>query len=207
MKRLFTNEHLSLESKNVLYQGFFALKKYIFKHELFKGGVSESIEREVFERDPAVGVLLFDPALDQFVLLEQLRPGAIGGEKLDEKNISPWLLEIIAGMIEKGETPEQVAHREVFEEAGCKVKKLIPMMNYWVSPGGTTEYIYLYLGIVDSQQVATFAGLESEHEDIKVHQVNRQQLLKLLQEGYINNAMALIAIQWFLLNEQHLQLF
>lgn len=188
-----------LEEKS-LYEGFFSMKKYRYQHRRYQGDWSPVVEREVFERGNAVGVLLYDKKKDSFVLVEQCRPGALVGEK------SPWLLEIVAGMVEEGESASDVAYREVQEEAGCELTQLIPMPSYWVSPGGTTEYVDLFLGLVDSDNVAEFAGLETEHEDIKVLVVKRSELLNLLQSGRINNAMALIAIQWFLINEANLTL-
>ncbi|NVK22421.1 MAG: NUDIX domain-containing protein [Kangiellaceae bacterium] len=204
MKEIFTNQQVKLLKKETLFQGFFAMKKYFYTHKLYQGGWSNTVEREIFERGDAVGVLLYDPPQDSFVLIEQIRPGALRDAAMT--NPSPWLLEIVAGMIEEGEQPSQVAMRETLEEAGCQLKKLIPMTEYWVSPGGTTEYIYLFLGLVDSHEVANFAGLESEQEDIRVEVVTRQQLLQLMAQGRINNAMALIAVQWFLLNESQLEL-
>lgn len=196
----FSKKDVKFLEEKSLYQGFFSMKKYRYQHRRYQGGWSPVVEREIFERGNAVGVLLYDQEKDCFVLVEQCRPGALAGGQ------SPWLLEIVAGMVEEGESASDVAHREVQEEAGCGVKKLYPMPGYWVSPGGTTEYVDLFLGLVDSDSVAEYAGLDTEHEDIKVVVVKRSELLNLLQSGHINNAMAIIAIQWFLINEASLQL-
>lgn len=196
----FTKDDVKLLGKKNLYQGFFSMEKYRYQHRRYQGDWSPVIEREIFERGNAVGVLLYDKAKDCFVLVEQCRPGAMATSD------TPWLLEIVAGMVEEGEQPDDVAQREALEEAGCEPQHLIPMPGYWVSPGGTTEYVDLFLGLVDSEEAAEFAGLETEHEDIKVLVLDRSKLLNLLQQGHINNAMAMIAIQWFLLNEKDLQL-
>ncbi|MHC9511273.1 NUDIX domain-containing protein [Kangiella sp. M94] len=200
MKKQFGPDDVEMIKTENLYQGFFSMKKYIYRHRQYAGDWSPIIQREIFERGNAVGVLLFDPSLDRFVMIEQCRPGS-----LKDKD-SPWLLEIIAGMVEEGEEPHQVAHREAEEEAGCTIEKLIDMPGYWVSPGGSTEYVDLFLGLVDSSNLVDYAGLDGEHEDIKVLAVSRQEMLQLLANGGISNAMALIAIQWFLLNEQQLEL-
>jgi len=191
----FTKDDVKFIAEEELYQGFFSMKKYRYQHRRYQGDWSPVVEREIFERGNAVGVLLYDPMKDRFVMVEQCRPGAMPGDE------SPWLIEIVAGMVEEGESPEQVASREAQEEAGCEVQSLTPLPGYWVSPGGTTEYVDLFLGIVDSDDVAQFAGLETEHEDIKVLVMERAGLLELLQQGRINNAMAIIAVQWFLMNE------
>lgn len=200
LKKQFGPQDVEIIKTETLYQGFFSMQKYTFRHRQYLGGWSPVIQREIFERGSAVGVLLFDPRLDRFVMIEQCRPGSLKDEH------SPWLLEIIAGMVEEGEDPHQVAHREADEEAGCSIEKLIEMPGYWVSPGGTTEYADLFLGLVDSSNLVDYAGLDDEHEDIKVLAVSRQEMLQLLSNGGISNAMALIAIQWFLLNEQQLEL-
>jgi ADP-ribose pyrophosphatase len=196
----FTRKDIKLLAEETLYQGFFSMKKYRYQHKRYQGDWSPVVEREIFERGNAVGVLLYDKVKDCFVLVEQCRPGALPGES------SPWLVEIVAGMVEADESAEDVACREAVEEAGCEIEKLLTMPGYWVSPGGTTEYVDLFLGLVDSDTVADFAGLETEHEDIKVLVLARTELLELLRQGNINNAMAIIAIQWFLINEKSLEL-
>ncbi|MCW8856372.1 MAG: NUDIX domain-containing protein [Kangiella sp.] len=200
LKKTFGSDDVELINTEVLYQGFFKMKKYQYRHRQYQGGWSPLIEREIFERGNAVGVLLYDPELDHFVMIEQCRPGSLKDKR------SPWLLEIIAGMVEDGEDPHEVAYREAMEEAHVDINKLIAMLGYWVSPGGTTEYVDLFLGLVDSSNLVNYAGLDDEHEDIKVLAVSRQEMLQLLANGGISNAMALIAIQWFLLNEQQLDL-
>ncbi|GAA4343688.1 NUDIX domain-containing protein [Kangiella taiwanensis] len=192
----FTQEDIKILGEEELYNGFFSMKKYRYQHRRYQGDWSPVVEREIFERGNAVGVLLFDREKDCFVMIEQCRPGALLGKD------TPWLVEIVAGMVEEGEAPEDVAYREVQEEAGCDIQRLIPMPGYWVSPGGTTEYVNLYLGLVDSDNAAAFAGLETEHEDIKVLVLERSEMFTLMERGQINNAMALIAVQWFLLHEK-----
>ena len=200
MKKQFGPNDVEVLSHEPLFKGFFRMEKYRYRHRQYQGGWSPVIEREIFERGNAVGVLLYDPKLDRFIMIEQCRPGA-----LKDKH-SPWLLEIVAGMVEEGEDPHEVAYREALEESHCIIKKLFEMPGYWVSPGGTTEYVDLFLGLVDSSNLLDYAGLDDEHEDIKVLAVTRQEMLQLLANGGISNAMALIAIQWFLLNEQQLDL-
>jgi len=182
--------HYQLIKKESLYSGFFALNKYHIKNQLFKGGWSEVYTREIFERGHAAAVLLFDSDKGRLILIEQFRPGAM------ETGNSPWLLELVAGMIEEGEKPEDVVKRESVEESGCVIMKLKKISEYFVSPGGTTEKVWLYLGKFDSSHASEYAGLESENEDIKVHCVSTEQAFKWLKEGKLNNAMTIIALQW-----------
>ena len=193
------DDDFELLSKRVLYKGFFRLDEYRFKHRLFAGGWSGEIIREVFERGHAVVVLPYDPILDKVVLIEQLRVPALATTK------SIWLLELVAGMIEPGESPEQVASRELFEEAGLTASHIDYINSYLVSPGGTSERFYLYIGRVDASQAKGLHGLDSEDEDIKVHVVSRVQAYEWVQSGRIDNASTVLGIQWLMLNYQQYQ--
>src|SRR5687767_6122792 len=100
-------------SHKILYRGFFRMDQYQIRYDRFAGG-SDTVTREIFERGDAVAVLPYDPVRDEIVLVEQFRPGAIRYPE------SPWLLELIAGMLDEAQTPEQAAQREALEEADCK---------------------------------------------------------------------------------------
>lgn len=183
-----------LLGKEALYQGFFSLERYLIKYKQFDGEWSSEFSREIFERGNAAAALLIDLEKEILILVEQFRPGAIATES------HPWLLELVAGMIEPGESPEDVVVRESEEEAGCKVTRVQKITEYLVSPGGTTERIWLYLGEIKAENLPEFAGLDHEHEDIKVHQIPVKEAFDWLEKGKINNGMTLIALQWLKLN-------
>lgn len=170
------------------------MHKYRFKHKLYSGEWSEIVEREVFERGHAAVVLPYDPVLKEFVLIEQIRIGAL------ETSDKPWLVECVAGIIDEGETAESVCIREAQEEAGLDVKKLIPAMSYLASPGGTTERLEVYIGIVDADNAGGIHGLDDEDEDILVHRVAEKTARSWLNQGKIENSGTIIAMQWFFLN-------
>ncbi|MBU2878702.1 ADP-ribose diphosphatase [Aliiglaciecola lipolytica] len=192
----FTKNDVKLTKTAPLYSGFFELIDYQFSHRLFDGGWSSSVKREVLERGHAVAVLLFDPILDEFVFIEQFRIGAYATSE------SPWLIEIVAGMIEKDEAIEEVCRREAFEEAGVTIKRLHKALSYLSSPGGTTERIHIYVGEVDASTAHGVHGLDHESEDILVRRATKLEAIDWLNEGKIDNAATLIALQWFLINEQ-----
>ncbi|WP_246029018.1 ADP-ribose diphosphatase [Parashewanella tropica] len=195
----FNNNDVKLLSKQTVFQGFFKVEEYQFVHRLFAGGWSKPVSREVFERGDAVVVLPYDPERDQVVLIEQIRIPALG------KNDSPWLLELVAGMIDKDRTPEQVAHAELNEEAGLTAKMLTPINQILVSPGGTSERFFFYWANVDASEAKGLHGLASEQEDIKVHLVSREQAYQWLEQGKINNAATVIGLQWLQLHYQAIQ--
>jgi ADP-ribose pyrophosphatase len=182
----------------VLYQGFFRMDQYHLRYECFSGG-NHTVIREVFERGDAVAVLPYDPVRDETVLVEQFRPGAVRHPG------SPWLLELIAGMLDKSQSPEQAARREALEEAGCELTGMFPIYRYLVSPGGTTEATTLFVGRADTSRLGGLHGLDDEHEDIKVHVMGVKQALELLNSGRIENAVTIIGLQWLALNRTDLR--
>lgn len=194
----FTPEDVEIISKETLFQGFFRMIKYRFRHKLFEGGWSEPIEREMFERGHAAAMLPYDPIRDQVVLIEQIRVGAL-------EHASPWQLEIVAGMIDRDEEAEDVVRREAVEEAGIEVGNLEKVTSYYPSSGGCSEKLDVYVGQVDASTAYGVHGLDYEGEDIRVHVVSRQQAYQWVNEGKFENGASIIALQWLELNHQRLK--
>ncbi|MDG1750995.1 MAG: NUDIX domain-containing protein [Thalassotalea sp.] len=197
----FSKQDFELKERVRKYAGFFDLDQYVIQHKLYSGEISDDISREVFERGDAVVLIPYDPVLDQVVLIEQFRPGAIrAGE-------TPWMLEFIAGMFEEGEQPVEVAIREAKEEANLDINEtnVTKVMKYLSSPGGMSEAIYLYLAIVDSSDSGGIYGLPEEGEDILVHVMKRTTAMALLSQGKIVNASTVIGLQWLALNYEKIQ--
>ena len=181
------------------FKGFYQLDRLHVRHELFKGGMSQEISRELFVRHDAVCVLPYDARRDELVLIEQFRVGAMG------KGVSPWLVEMVAGLIDKDESPEDVAHREGKEEADLDFSELRPITRYFPSPGGSDEYVHLYLGRCDSSAAGGLHGLEEEGEDIRVKVWTFDDALQAVHDGKIINAATIIAIQWLALNRDEIR--
>jgi len=188
-----------LIEKATVFQGYFRMDRYRFRHRLFAGGWSGEVVREVFERGHAVVVLPYDPERDAVVMIEQFRIGAAAAD------VPMWQREVVAGIIDPGETPEAVARREAREEAGCEIRDLIPIYHYLASPGGTSETIWLFCGRVDSRGIGGIHGLPEEHEDIRVEVVPFPEVRGRLESGQIGNAPTIIALQWLLLNRDALR--
>jgi len=181
------------------FQGFFSIKEVELKHTLFKGGWSRPIKRELFHRGNCVAVLLYDPIRDEVVIIEQFRIGAV---QLGEQ---AWLLEIVAGAIEEGETAEEVAYRESIEEAGCEIQELVKINDFFTSPGGTSELLTLFYGKVDTSTVGGIHGLDEEDEDISVTTMKFDDVYQLLLNGKILSAIPIIALQWLVINRDKLR--
>ena len=197
----FTQKDIEILKNETIYQGFFKLNKVQFKHKLFAGGWSGTVTRELLIKGAASAMVAYDPVLDNVVLVEQVRIGAYDPTSTQ----SPWLLELIAGMVEEGETPESVALRESEEEAGAKISHMQHCLRVWDSPGGVLERIHVFAGKVDSTTVGGLHGLAEENEDIRVHVVSRETAYQWLCEGKIDNGIAVIGLQWLELNYRKLK--
>jgi ADP-ribose pyrophosphatase len=191
----FSSKDIRALTTAPLYKGYFEMVQYQFQHKLYGGGWSNTVTREIFERGHAVAVLPYDPISNEFVLIEQFRIGALPTTQ------TPWLIEIIAGIIDPGEQPADVCRREAQEEAGIEITNLTRVMGYLASPGGTTERMSIYMAQVDSKLAGGVHGLEYESEDILVHRVDEGIARQWLDDGTIDNAAAIIALQWFFLNK------
>ncbi|KAF0280264.1 NUDIX domain-containing protein [Spiribacter aquaticus] len=182
-------------ARETVHDGFFQVSRFTLRHALFAGGQSEVLVRERLERGNAVAVLPYDPWLDQVVLVEQFRVGAL------ETGFGPWVLETIAGIIEPGERDEDVAHRETREEADCALGELMPIAHYLVSPGGSSQTARVYCAPVDSRDLRREGhGHPDEGEDIRVHVVPADEAIAMLDSGALTAAMPIIALQWLALN-------
>lgn len=186
----FGAQDVRILASETAYDGHFQLRKLTLQHRCFGGGWSQPLVRELFERGDAVGVLPYDPINDSLVLIEQFRPGAMRGDA------SPWMLELIAGVVEPGESDEQVIHREAMEEAACELSELLPIASLLPSAGACSEQVRLFCGRVTTASIGGIHGLQDEGEDILVHSVARADALQLLAQDRIPNGHTLIALQW-----------
>lgn len=193
------SKEFKIINKEILYSGFFRMEKYCLQHTLYAGGWSAAINRELFVRGSCVAVLLYDPERDKVVLIEQFRAGAI---------LQPdraWLVEIVAGAIEEGETAIEVAYRESIEEAGCEIQELIVINEFYTTPGGASERITLFCGKIDSTKVGGIHGMDHEDEDIWVRSVDFDEAYRMVESNEIESAIPIIAIQWLALNKEKIR--
>jgi ADP-ribose pyrophosphatase len=188
------DDDVEVVEREACFRGFYQLDRLHLRHRLFAGGMGKLISRELFVRHDAVCVLPYDPQRDCVVLIEQFRVGAL------DKSVNPWLIELVAGLIDKDEQPEEVARREAVEEAGLELAELLPLTQYYPSPGGSDERVHLYVGRCDSRGAGGVHGLEEEGEDIRVLVWSLDEALAALDDGRIDNAASIIALQWLALN-------
>lgn len=181
------------------FEGHFSVRRVTLQHRCFGGGWSAPLTREVFDRGDAVGVLPYDPVEDCLILIEQFRPGAMRGYD------SPWMLELVAGVVEAGESDREVVHREALEEADCELSELVSIASYYPSAGACSEQVRLFCGRVTRAGVGGVHGLDAEGEDILVHAIPRLEVLQMLKDDRIPNGHTLIALQWLALQGETLR--
>lgn len=184
--------------RETLYKGFVQVEKLTVEHRLFDQSayIQPPIERELVHRHEAAGVLLYDDQHQCFGLIEQFRVGAI------QHGDSPWHLEVIAGLIDEGESPEQCIRREAVEESGCHVQDLTHLFSFYPSSGASSEYFHLYAAETDLSDKKGNFGVANEGEDIKLHIIAYQDLAALMAQGRLQNAPVIMALQWL---QQHLK--
>jgi ADP-ribose pyrophosphatase len=180
-----------LKSEDTIYRGFLHCVKTTFRFKKFDGSWSNWVTREVSKRHKAACVLLHDPILKQFVLIEEFRVGCLSRT-----------IEIVAGILDTDESPEEVARRESMEEAGLSVLELTPICCYYPSAGGSTEKLHVFLGRVDASNAGGVFGLAHEDEDIQARVVSEAEAYDQLQAGHIESGPAVVALQWFFLRQR-----
>jgi ADP-ribose pyrophosphatase len=185
------DERIEIAVRETAYRGHFRIDRYRLRHKKHDGGWSEEITREVFERGHAAGALLYDPQRDEIVLVEQFRlPAHIAGR-------AAWQIEIPAGMIGEGETPEEVTRREITEETGLTaIGELVPIHDFLPTPGGSTETVALFCARVDAAKAGGIFGLQDEHEDIKVVVLSYDEAMARALAGKIDNGFTLLCLWW-----------
>lgn len=176
------------------YDGFFKIDKAVLQYEKFNGEMSEIITRLDFNRGNSVAVLLYNENKDSVILVKQFRYSAY-------VNDGPgWILETVAGMIDEGRDAVSVARAELMEEAGYEVDDLEFISSFYVSPGGTSERVDLYLGLIH-RQIDSGGGKPDEGEDIWVVEIPFGEAMKMMETGKICDAKTIIALQWLKLRK------
>jgi ADP-ribose pyrophosphatase len=188
---------VEIKENNLVYEGFFKVQQLQLRHQCFSGQWSPWLVREQVHHSDAAAVLLIDLENQKLVMVEQCRIGMISSDA----NVSPWVLEIVAGLIESGESPESTVTREALEEADCTIEQLHKIGEFYNSPGGFREKTTLYCGRVSSLGKEGIRGVGTEHEDIRVHVLDMNEVLQAFEQGAFHlSSSTYIALQWLILN-------
>jgi nudix-type nucleoside diphosphatase (YffH/AdpP family) len=192
LRRAAAAGDVAVEDLRAPYAAFFAVEEADLRLRRFDGVLDAAVTRAVFVIGDAVTVLPYDPLRDRVLIVEQFR--AAPQRRGDPQ---PWSLEPVAGRIDGFETPEQAARRETQEEAGIALRGLLPVAQYYPSPGAVAEFLYSYVGLADlPREGAWLAGLAAESEDIRAHVIGFDRLMALVASGEVRNAPLLLTALW-----------
>jgi ADP-ribose pyrophosphatase len=192
-----TGRRVEVRRQTRLFDDFFKIDELIVKHQRYDGSVSGEERRLVFERGDAIAVLLFDEEARAAVLIEQFRaPTLIARRRDDPASMDGWIVELVAGMIDQGETAEQAAVREVFEETGYRITNPRPIGQFFSSPGGSDERFLLYFARVKEAQRDGKGGGIAGEEDIRVFHLGVDDLFRELARGTVEDPKLAIAAYW-----------
>lgn len=194
----FTIKDVNIHNKERIFKKYFAIDEYQLSYKRFDGTQSKVFTREIFERDAnAVGILIYDVKTDEVALIEQFRPGALNDPQ------SPWLIEIVAGMVDSGESEIQAAVREVKEEIGLEIKErdLHLISSILPSPGGISEKVTVYIAKADLSKLGEHGGLASDGEDIRIFKAKFDDAYMQVENGRIHNAIAMLSLMYLKLHK------
>jgi ADP-ribose pyrophosphatase len=194
-----TGDGIDIVERATVFQGHFRIDRYTLRHKRFDGSWTPVFTREVFERGHAAAVLLYDPVTDRVGLAEQFRMGAFAA------GWHPWVVEIVAGIVDPGESPEAAAVREAREEAGIEIGELVSIAEVIATPGGSSEKVQVFCARVDATKLGGLYGLVDEGEDIRIFTLAADEGLAWIAEGRIKNATTIIALQWLALHKNELR--
>lgn len=183
-------DDIQILGREVIGEGWGQLERYHLKHRRFDDSWSQAIDRDLYTIGEVAAVLVYDPKQDIVLLTEQFRTcGLRYGE-------ATWLVEIVAGLIDGDDDPEETARREAKEESGCDIADLVHISTHYSSPGGCGERIYLYAAAADLSEAGGIFGLAHEHEDIRAVVVPFTDALAACDDGRIIDGKTLIAVNW-----------
>jgi ADP-ribose pyrophosphatase len=167
------SEERKLSSKQI-YQG----RKIRLRLDTIRKESGEIITREIVEYPDCVAAVALDDGGKVF-LVRQLR-----------RAVGQVLLEIPAGGIDSGESPEDAISRELREEIGFYPQSLNRMGGFYLSPGYSTEYMHIFLAthLISSPLEA------SDTADIEVVRVPLEGIHPLISSGEIRDAKSVAAL-------------
>lgn len=184
--------NVNVVQRNREYTEFFALESYELRHDRFDGSQTDVLKRAVFIGSDAAILLPYDAKRDRILLVEQMRMGPLA-----RGDLHLWQLEPIAGRVDAGETPVECAIREAKEEAGLDISNLEPVAEAYSSPGCSTEFFYMFVGMTDlPDDIVGIGGLESENEDIRTHLISFDDFMKLVETQSAANVPLVTLAYW-----------
>ncbi|EGV43874.1 NUDIX hydrolase [Bizionia argentinensis JUB59] len=185
----------NIVKEELVFDSFFKIKKAKITHDLFDSNTIE-VDRFCFERGDSVAIVLYEKDSDSLLFTNQFRYPTI-------KEKDGWILELTAGSLEPNDKdPVYRVKKEVEEEIGYSVSDIEFISSFFVSPGGTSERIFLYYAEVNSSdKLFEGGGMLTEKEDIQLVKIKAKEVINRFKKNEFRDAKTIIGIQWFLANK------
>ena len=177
-----------------LSDNWYVLDKISFEYQTKKGVWQQQI-RESYDRGDGAAVLLINSETKKVILIEQFRiPSFLNG------NESGMMIEVCAGLLDKND-PVTCIKNETMEETGIKVNKVKKVFELYSTPGAVTEKIHYFIAEYnDEMKIADGGGLESETEEIEIHELDFNKAWSMVLSGEIKDAKTVILLQYAKIN-------
>lgn len=177
-----------IQDERLVLDDFFKVKKATLQFEKFDGNMGERVEQLSFIRGHATAILLHDEAKQEFIFIEQFRY-----PYFEQQRERGWMIEIVAGMVDEGESPLEAAKRETVEEIGYACEEVQPLAEFYVSPGSSSERISIFEGKL-GRKISEGGGKKNENENIRLVRMPVAQAYQHLDEGKFKDAKTIIAL-------------
>jgi len=181
---------LEIDSIRTVFDGYFRIDEARLRYELPDGRMSECSRRLSLERGDSAAAVVVNESSDTAVLARQFRFPTVA-------NGPGWVLELVAGTMEDGESSEQCIRREIAEEYGFEPHTLRPLRTFYTSPGGSSERIHLFHAVIAAAtRIGDGGGNPAEQEDIELVEIPLDQVPSLLASGNVVDAKTIIGLSW-----------
>ena len=174
-----------------LSKSFFTFWKYQFLVKSFNKRIKPyKISREILNVGDVVFALCYSPEEKRFYLIKQFRPFYF----VRKKSLK---LEIVGGLVDKGETLITAIKREIMEEIGVKTQSIKKLTSYCPVPGYSDEIVHVYFAKVDKIKKNNLYN-KFENEEIKIFKLTLNELIKINESKTIQNVLTKISIYEYL---------
>lgn len=182
-------DKVSITETEILSQRWYSLKKITYQYKTKKGDL-QTVDREVYDRGNGVAVLLYNTHKQTVILTKQFRlPTYLN------KNENGMMIEVCAGTLDE-KNPDDCVKREIEEETGYKIEQVQKIFQSYMSPGAVTEILHFYLAeYKEDMKVSEGGGLDEEHENIEVLELNFEDAYKMIFSGEIKDSKTIMLLQ------------
>ncbi len=105
--------------------------------------------------------------------------------------------EVPAGRVERGELPEQAAHREIREETGYDAAQLEPLGHFHPSNGSSNQEFVLFI----ARDLRQIGAIQDTNEIDDAQWFAEQDVRGMLARNEILDGMSVTALLWYLFKE------